>query len=308
LIAQQDPADQHAALRLVAALRYYWPSRGLMQQGIALTRSAVERATALPFDHAQASALASLALMLVQTGEHEASQSWSRQLLERAAAAGDDSDRLMARLVAGEVDCSGGRLDRARGHFLAAQQLAVALGQVRRQIGALSGLARVAAHADQAEEAARLADEVLALRRRDGHGYNLVIALLNVASTALERDQVERAMPLLAEAVALSPRVGSDYLTAHVLALSAQLFARRGRWAAAVELRAAAHLQEQEQRLFVHETDRQQQETGLERARQALGDPAFEAAWQAGLVGPAASGLARAAEHLRAEATPGRTA
>jgi predicted ATPase/DNA-binding winged helix-turn-helix (wHTH) protein len=306
LNSRQDPEGKHAALRLVAALRYYWPSRGLMQQGIALTRPAVERAAALPFDHAQASALASLALMLGQTGEHEASQTRSQQLLERATAAGDDSDRLMARLVAGEVDCSGGRLDQARSHFQAAQQLAVALGLVRRQIGALSGLARVAAHADQADEAARLADEVLALRRRDGHGYNLIIALLNVASTALERDQVERAMPLLAEAVALSPRVGSDYLTAHVLALSAQVFARRGRWAAAVELRAAAHLQEQEQRLFVQEADRQQQRTDLEHARQALGEPAFEAAWQAGLAGSAASGLARAAMHLQTEAMRGR--
>ena len=212
----------------------------------------------------------------------------------------------MAHLVAGEVDCSSGRLDQARGHFQAAQQLAVALGVLRRQIGALSGLARVAAHADQVDEAARLADEVLALRRRDGHGYNLIVALLNVASTALERDQVERAMPLLAEAVALSPRVGSDYLTAHVLALAAQVFARRGRWAAAVELHAAAHLQAQAQRLFVDEADRQQLRTDLERARQALGEPAFEAAWQAGLAESAASGLASVAKHLQAEAVPGQ--
>ena len=299
---QPDPTAKHAALRLVAALRYYWPSRGLMQLGITLTRAAVERAAALPFDHAQASALASLALMLGQTGEQQASLSWAQRLLDRATAVGDDSDRLMARLVAGEVDCSGGRLDQARNHFQAAQQLAVALGLVRRQIGALSGLARVEAYANHTEEAARLADEVLVLRRQDGHGYNLIIALLNVASTALERDQVERAMPMLAEAVALAPRVGSDYLTAHVLAVSAQLFARRGRWAAAVELRAAAHLQEQAQRLFVHEAGRQQQRTDLERARQALGEHAFEVAWQAGLERTAASSLARAAEHLYAEA------
>ena len=161
-------------------------------------------------------------------------------MLDFAGSSADDTDRLMVHLLLGEVECTAGRFDESRTHFSRARELAQRLGQARREIGALSGLARVAALAGLLEEATRLEEDVLAHRRRDGQGYNLMIALLNTASLALDRGDPVVAATLLTEATALAPRVGSECLVMHLLTESARLLARRANWAASVEIQAAA--------------------------------------------------------------------
>ncbi len=286
------------ALRLVASLRYYWPSRGLVKLGIRVTTAAVDPAWAVPFTGHHTEAVAGLVQMLAQTGECSGAATLATRLLDFAGSGAADTDRLSICLLLGEVECTAGRFDESRTHFHEARALARRLGQTRREIGALSGLSRVAASTGQHEEAGRLQEEVLVLRRADGHGYNLMVALLNTASLALGRSDHVSASASLAEAAALAPRVGSDYLVMLLLTESAQLLASRTHWAATVEMLAAAHPLQLAQSYQFDDAEKAQQRGALERARAALGATAFDAAWQAGQSWTAASGPDRVASCL----------
>ena len=292
------------AIRLVAALRYYWPSRGLVKLGIGLSTAVIDQAWALPFTRHHTEAVGGLVQMLAQTGEHAVAAALANRLLDFAGSSADDTDRLMVHLLLGEVECTAGRFDESRTHFSRARELAQRLGQARREIGALSGLARVAALAGLLEEATRLEEDVLAHRRRDGQGYNLMIALLNTASLALDRGDPVVAATLLTEATALAPRVGSECLVMHLLTESARLLARRANWAASVEIQAAARQLRLTQDYRPGDLESAREEADLQRARAALGTTAFDAAWQAGQAWPAASELERITNYVAMAAAP----
>ena len=299
-----DPASVRPALRMVAALRHYWPARGLLALGLALTRRTVARARGQPYDRAQMNALIGLAQLLAYVGEHESARQQALHHLDLASAAGDATGITVAHLMIGSNATELGRMDEAMSHLQAALQAARAANDTRREGHALGGMALIATVHGRHDEASAHFDAVLALRRANGHGYDLAVALLNSVSNAIECQARDRARERLVETLALAPRLGSRYITVHLLGLTANLLCQYSDWLPAVELHAAAQTQWRELGLFVDEQRRAQQQRDLGAARQALGDAAFEQAWNMGLAIDELAGLGLAALRLESVAAP----
>jgi predicted ATPase len=77
-------------LRLVASLRYFWPSRGMLRTGIDVAQRVLDRTRGLPADGHRFKALNSLVHMLNLTQEQSARTDQAcAELLEAACASGD---------------------------------------------------------------------------------------------------------------------------------------------------------------------------------------------------------------------------
>jgi hypothetical protein len=140
-------------------------------------------------------------------------------------------------------------------------------------------------------------DELLALRREVGHGFNLALSLQKAASLALER-----AAAYLAEAQAWVRGTGSRLLSLGWCSMNGALAAARGRWAAAVQLQAFVIRTRADDGVRPDAQGLACERAELDRARAALGAEAYAAAWAAGQALGAAQAFELAAAELEGTA------
>ena len=279
--ADADPV--HTGLRLVMALRHYWPSRGQAVTGLRVTEAALARATGRQPDTAQLWAQVARIQYLGQLGDDSAALQAARDLLVAARAANDAIMEGSAHAQIGDRLARLGRGAEAEPELQAALALARAQKQSKREGDALGGLSLLATVRGDAARADALNEQVLAIRRQAGHGYHLATALLNATLLAQNLDDDARAWQRLAEATALLPRVGSQYLSQLAVDLAVALLGRAGDWPAAVVLAAASSAHRHDSALPLKGGDFDDRQTLLRQARGAIGDEAFEVAWAEGL-------------------------
>ena len=308
-LAHCDSDEAQAAdtgLRLVAALWHYWSARGLMPLGLKLTDAALACAagTARPRDRVHWQALVSATQLHWWTGRLDEALQLARQQLPLALELDHSGGVAAAHWQIGAVSLALGHADEAEARFEESLRVATAAGDDKSRGDALNYLSMLASTRGQFEEAARLTDEVLAIRRRSGHGFRIALQLLNVALTAIKRQQFEVARERLQEAAALLPSVGSQRLDDHFLRLSAELAAAQADAPMTVQLRAAWTVQRQASGVPLSEEDRRDLHEDLQRARQQMGESDFEAAWAAGVALASRQACALATRWLEAEAAP----
>ena len=151
------------------------------------------------------------------------------------------------------------------------------------------------------DEAAARCDELLQLRRRAGHGYNLAVALQHSAHLALTRGDTERTAALLAEAQPWVRGAGSRILSWGWCGLVGSLAARHRRWTVAVQLLASATRFRADDGLRPDDEDLASEQAERDSARATLGDAAYEQAWAAGTALSEAEALDLAALELAAQ-------
>jgi predicted ATPase/DNA-binding winged helix-turn-helix (wHTH) protein len=286
--------------RLAGELRYYWPSRGLIGTGIAATLRALDRADVLPGDEHRCKAMGSALQMLSWTRQGGAAEAMGRRLLALGESIGFEPSVGIANCHLGYL--AGQRRDwgAAASHFEAALALARRTGSLHQEGNALGGLADMLVCQGRLDEAAARHDELLQLRRRAGHGFNLAVALQQSAHLALTRGDAERCATLLAESQPWVRAAGSRILSWGWCSQVGRLAARRGHWTFAVQLSAssARFMVDDGLRADAEELLREQAEQ--DSARAALGEAAYEQARASGTALSEAEALDLAARALSA--------
>jgi ATP/maltotriose-dependent transcriptional regulator MalT len=296
-----DPAAAGTGLRLVVALRHYWAARGWLALGLRVTMTALQRAAGRPVDQRHLVALIAATQMQWWSGHADEALRLARELDIAAQALGDRRSAVFVHTQIGDIMEAQGRLDEAEQAFAAAHALAQALADDKLRADALGKLGWLARSRGQASQAAPLFDEVLAIRRRSGHGYRIAVALLGCADTAIALGDAGRARAWLQEAALLMRQVGNHMLDMYLTDISAALLAQRAQWHDAVVLAAAAAVQRRTLGMQRHPADEPAHEAAMRQARQALGDGSFEQAWAQGAALGHAPALAWVAQVLDLE-------
>jgi non-specific serine/threonine protein kinase len=279
------PQAADIGLRLVAALWHYWSSRGLMPLGLKLTDATLARAAQVgrAQDRVHLQALVSTTQLHWWTGRLDMALQLALQQLPLALALNHAGGVAGAHWQIGAVTLALGNTEEAASRFNESLQVATAAGDEKSRADALNYLSMLAATHKDYDKAALLSEEVLAIRRRSGHGFRIVVALLNGALLAIKRQQAALAHSRLQEAATLMPKVGSQRLEDHYLQICAELADLQSEAQASVQLRAAWTVQRQLSRMPMSPQDRDELHEALQRARQHLSEAEFEAAWAAGV-------------------------
>lgn len=260
--------DGSRSLRLAAALRYYWTSRGLLARGVEVMRTALAQPGACAPSAAKCHVLGTLAHFASLMGDGPEARLRATEAVQMARGLGDEHCLCAVLCGSGFIELRQGNTDAAG---ICAQE-ALALG---RRIGDSHELGnalslRAAVHGQLAEHAhARLMlEEAVSMRRRLHHLWSQAVGHLNLAQMAVDQDEVLAALPHLHEVMALLPRIDSEYIGLHLIGVTAVWAAATGLNKDSVRLDAACVAQYARVGMQGYLDAAQQQR--LERARAAL--------------------------------------
>lgn len=243
-LAWRPPGEAaEAALRLVAALRYYWTSRGLLARGLEVTQAALRHAQAQPPSPAKCHVQALVGHFQSLMGDPTAARPAAEAALAMARTLDDPA---LQCLMLGNL----GFIELKRGEPIAAMQCAreaLALqgrtGDCRELGNAMSLCAAAHGATGDAAEALKWQHEVLALWQRLGHPWSESVAHLNLAGLALDGSRPDAARYHLQQVLALLPRVDSQYIGVNLIEIAADWAASAGLGEDHLRLQAAAAAQ-----------------------------------------------------------------
>jgi tetratricopeptide (TPR) repeat protein len=165
----------------------------------------------------------------------------------------------------------------ARGHAEEALALEQELGDKHQVAAALNALAQIHRLEGDLDGAEPLYEKVLALAREEGEREIIAIGLLNIAMVSIGRRSADRARVMLLDVVAIAEEIGSKPAGQSVLDVSAGLAACLGDWERAARFYGAAEAQTGQTGLHRDPADEAFLAPLMAKARQALGDAAFDA-------------------------------
>lgn len=232
-------ADATRSLRLVAALRLYWTSRGLLSRELDTANAALEHARGQAASIAHCQVLSELGFVHRMRGDLQAALARAEEAVSMARELGDPS--MLGRTLgsAGIVLLVRGEAARARACAAEAVALTAALGDCAERANAMSLQAAVHAQAGETAMAIHWHEQVLLLRQRLGQPFGVAMARLELASTALAAGAHEVAAPQLREVLTLLPRLDSEYVASALLHEAAAWAAAAGHAADGLALEAA---------------------------------------------------------------------
>lgn len=269
-------------LRLAYALGPYWFVRGQPGLGLRMSTEAIAHPDAQGRTPARYRALFGVGQHCCFTGRYEEAQA---PLEESLAIARELSDRAhVARVLQPLGMAAFGRGDRpaARSHMEEAVKLAREIGDKRELAAALNGLAQLHRIEGALDPAEPLYAQVVELGREVGDRESVGIGLLNLAMVAIGRGLSDRAQATLIEVVDIAVDTGSKPLGQSTFDVCAGYAASLGEPKLAARLFALAQSQIVETGLQRDPADEAFLMPLIDRAREALGTPAFEAAQRAG--------------------------
>lgn len=278
-----DPQAITTGLRLAAALRHYWPARGMLETGLRVCLAAVSRADSRPPDLFHSKAISATTQILWWTGRYEETRRWAETHAAVAARIDDQQGLSLALARLGSVARSMGRLEDARRHNAEALEVARRVGLASLQADAMYGLAAVATSCGRFDDAAKRFQEVIELRRQSGFGYGLAAALLHAAAVAARRMDGTQACSHLTELFKWLPRLDSRYITQNLVDVSAAAATAMRCWREATTLYAASTAQRERIGLPLHDLGQSQRSADLQLLRSEMGASDFENCWRDGL-------------------------
>ena len=264
-------------LRLLAAVRLYWITRGLGVLGQRVTAEALGRPGADERTVLRCRVLDGAAYLGYFMGRYAEAQVYGSESLAIARAIGDKDRTVAALVLLGLASLGQGNRDAARERLTEALALARELADVPRLEQALTALAEVHRVDGDLDAAEPLYEEALALNRRQGTASNIAVNLLNVAMVAIGRGAADRARPILVEALAIADRIASKAAVRAALDVASGLAVILAEWERAARLYGAADVRLERMKIQRETADEAFLAPLIAKARGALGDAAFAA-------------------------------
>ena len=281
-------------LRLVFSVKLYLIYRGLLALLLRLALEALARPGAQGRTRVRCRALHAAGQAELCMGRYGEAQQYLEEGLSIAKQI-EDKERAAMVLAELGVVCTGqGNLPKARGYLEEAVGLALDLGNKRALASALNALAQLDRMECQLDTAEQLYEKALALTRELKDQEPIAIGLLNLAMVSIGRGSHDRALETLAEALVIAEAIGSKRAGQSALEVAAALLALSEEWERAAILFGAAEAQMEQTGIRGDPADEAFLAPLIEKAREALGEPAFAATKASGRALPYETALARA--------------
>jgi non-specific serine/threonine protein kinase len=212
-----DPGDAEAALAVAAGLLLYWLARGLPREGRSWLDQALSRPTATSMT--QVKALSANAILAGTLDDPDAAGSNARRGRQVAARLGDARAHAIASIADGvlgvlRADLAGAvRAYQAAADGLAAEQAEYLFWR----LSALGALARAKGLADGADGGAAVHELVSAICHARGESWFLGLSLYNLGLGLWRRGETDAATARLREGLRCLRGVGDTFLSARCL-------------------------------------------------------------------------------------------
>jgi predicted ATPase/class 3 adenylate cyclase/Tfp pilus assembly protein PilF len=290
----RERGEVETALRLVAALWWFWWVRGHLREGRAWVegllaleaRMAAASGTAdagtVDGEAVRARALLGGGSLALWQGDDPAAMAWLEQATALARAVGDRRTEARALNSLGVLANQQGDLERAGARYAESLALMRKAGDRRGIAVALSGLGNIAFSQGDLEQAAAAFAEALALFRQGGDRAHIAVGLVNLGWVARRRGAVAEAEALGREALALDRKLGDLRRCAEDLEHLASTAAVAGQGARTARLLGAAAAVRETLGAPQPPDERADIEQAVAAARAALGEDAWAAAYAAG--------------------------
>ena len=257
-------------LRMVHALRNYWPSQGLLVTGYQATTEALAHPGAQQRDLWRCKALAAAAHLCCLLGGPQ-EHAHAEELLAIATEIADEPYQARALWHLAKIRAELGDMEGARRCGEESLTLARSSGDEVEALNSLGGLAFQAKACGAHDQAQRLWEESLAMSQRVNHRIGQAIALVNLASIAIDRRRADSARTSLIQARDVIARVESSQLDQYLVETAAALAALTDDFDLAVKLHRASARRRAELAISPQVLSCEQADD-LDRARNAL-DP-----------------------------------
>jgi predicted ATPase/class 3 adenylate cyclase len=291
---EQDPGHEEKGLRLAGALQWFWLTRGHLREGRErldelLSHPATRRRT-----KARAFALNGAGLLAFQLGDAGAARALHEESLSIRRELGDK------RGIAGSLN-NLGIVARGRGDYETARSLYEEALSINREMGNrawesynLANLGIVAQARGDVASARSLQEQSLAIKRELGDRRGIALSLHAIGLSAYEQGEYASARALLRESLGLCHEVGDPWCMAAAFRSLGEALAAIGDWTRAAQLWGVADRLQETVGIREAPGDPVSYEARLAETRAALGDAAFDAAWEEGRAMPLeqAAGLA----------------
>jgi predicted ATPase/class 3 adenylate cyclase len=222
-----DARDSETALRLGAALGWFWYVHGHAVEGCRRLTEVLARTQDAPED-LRARPMYALGVLREVRGDYEPAAELIERSLRIFRELGDTGRTAAALNSLGVIKRGLGDLASARSLLEESTTLRRSLGDETRMASALSNLGLVALEqGDVATAEARFA-ECLALDRAHGNEWGIATDLENLTAVALEKQDLDRAGALVREMIEAIRKVGDKDLVAFALEKGGALAAARG--------------------------------------------------------------------------------
>jgi non-specific serine/threonine protein kinase len=276
-----ETGEAEGAVRLAAAMWWFWYLRGLITEGRTSLAAAFAIGEQAPTE-VRAEVLTGMAHLAWAQGDYAAAADRAREGVELGRAAGRKVSVAWSLHILGLIAES-------RGDFAAALARSEESLVVRREVGdlfwtahQLSMVGVMAYRLGDRPRAVALYEEALALQREFGDATTIAITLENLAQVVRDERRFADAAALLGECLALWRAVQNQWGVADALFGFAALAGAMGQGERAARLAGAAEQAYQATGMAFTPAGRLDREGAVAAARLALGDEAFAAAWAAG--------------------------
>ena len=267
------------ALRICAAIRHFWWTRGYWSEGRRWLDSALAAGTEsdpqLRFEP-----LWGAGLLAMWQGDVERGSAVAEEML--ALATEEDARRAGAMHFAGMVAGAHEDLDHAVELYEESARLAREHGDTGILTIAVNNLGSIASDRGDHERALELFEEVLEINRDRSDRYFVALALSNLGATTLELGDVERARDLLRDGLAAAREIGQVDLFIVGFAALGVVYAREDPARAVRLLGRADALREETASRDDDPVERRVRDETEAELRRRLGEDAYAAAYAEG--------------------------
>jgi non-specific serine/threonine protein kinase len=264
--------------RLVHAAKPYWVTRGLWELGYRLGKEALARTRPDDRSVEHCRALFDTGQLACWLGHYRDAQAYLDESLALARALGD-SRRIAAALQPLGAACLGqGDVSAARKHLEEAVTLARGQADPHDLAAALTAMAQLLRAQNDVAAAVPLYEQVLDVARSIDDRELIALGSLNLAMAIIDGNASDRVPPMLLEVFALADETGSKPVAQSALEVAAGLAASRGDWQRAARLYGAAEAHAARTGIHRDPADEGFLRPQIDKARHAMGEPAFRAA------------------------------
>ena len=269
-------------LRLAAALGRAWIPLGSVELGRRVTLNALEDAGAAAHHAVWANVCYHAGCLSRSVGRFDDAKAYVAKALAIARELGDDHLAVRALTMLSVISIGLGSVASAQAHAQDALALARDLKDKALLVRTLNAFGEVYRWAGDLEAAQPLYDESLALGREEGDLAQIAILSLNVARVLIAKGAAAQARDRVREAFKIAEGIGSKWAAQDALDVTAALGSVAGEWMFAARISGAAESHYQEAGSKRDSVDGAFLAPLTLRTREALGDAAYSAAFDAG--------------------------
>ena len=286
-------------LALIAPLQSYWPDRSLLELGLRTTREALARGPQDDRSRARSRAHSAISDILYFRGAYADALAEGRTALAQARELGHFRALVLALDATACAAYANGNVDEARA--LCEEYVAEGRkgGDLRSVTSGLTYLGEILRSEGDLVGALKVYDELLPLSRRRNQPVTLSIGLGNLAMIRAGLGDVAGAKQAMREAADFVTATGSKRVQVAAIDCTASLAALDGQPALAARFYGASELAHERAGAQREPADARFHEPIRTRAREALGDGPFEAAYAGGRQLPIEAMFAEAHAWLR---------